>query len=237
MLARLMVPDRRSETEWLDDPDSIASDLSGNLRDIRRLNHYLGETRIVLAHLQRILPRGSSTLLDVATGSADIPLRACHEAAARGKHLDVTGLDCSREVLAQARAHAADAVTLVTGDARELPFDAASFDVVTSSLSLHHFEPEDAIRVLGEMWRVARHAIIVVDLTRSYPAYVGTWLATHLIARNAVTRHDGPLSVLRSYTPAEMLGLAEAAGIDAPQITVHPLFRQSVWAIKETGHD
>lgn len=236
MLARVTIPERRECLEWLDDPASIPSDLPGNLQDIRRLNRWLGETAIVLRYLERLLPAPSASLLDVATGSGDIPLQALAWAATSGVQLAATGLDSSREVLAEARAHCAGAVTFVVGDACRLPFEANTFDVVTSSLALHHFDPDDAIRALAEMWRVARVAVLVVDLVRSYPAYAGTWLATRLVARNRITRHDGPLSVLRAYTPLESLELARAAGLANARVATHAPFRQALVAVKPAAH-
>lgn len=232
MFAHFPVPERESRTEALDDPSSMANDLSQNLRDIRRLNTTLGETAIVLSHLEHLLPNGRASLLDVATGSADIPLAALSRASPL-RPLVVTGLDCSPDVLGEAERLCGPRVSLVLGDARSLPFGPESFDVVTSSLALHHFAPDDARQVLAEMWRVARRSILVVDLVRSYPAYWGTWLATRTLARNRVTRHDGPLSVLRSYTPPELQELARKADIHACQIRVHPLFRQILVAHKE----
>lgn len=232
MPVRIPVPRRRECSEWLDEPASIPSDLPANLRDIRRLNRWLGETAIVLRYLRRLLLAPPASLLDVATGSGDIPLQA-HKWAARSQfELTVTGLDSSQEVLEEAHAHCRGAVSLVAGDARHLPFESNSFDIVTSSLALHHFEPSDAVLVLSEMWRVTRSAVLVVDLTRSYPAYAGTWLATRLVARNHITRHDGPLSVLRSYTPSESLELARAAGLANPRVEIRAPFRQALVATK-----
>lgn len=231
MLDRLPVPGREYRTERLDDPRSMPVDLSDNLRDIRRLNRWLGETAIVLQHLRHLAP-ASASMLDVATGSGDIPLAALRWAASTNRQLEVTGLDTSQEVLAEARANCGDAISFVQGDARRLPFKAESFDIVTSSLALHHFDPDDAVRVLAEMWRVTRGALLVVDLVRGYPAYWGTWLATRLLARNRITRHDGPLSVLRSYTPSELFDLTRAAGINDPCITTHLPFRQALVAAK-----
>lgn len=233
MFVPLVIPMRQECAEALDQPSAMLTDLAENLRDIRRLNRYLGETRIVLSYLDQLLPPRAATLLDVATGSADIPLAAVARARSRGQSLLATGLDSSEEILREADRHCQGRVELVLGDARSLPFNAHSYDVVTSSLALHHFNPEEARAVLAEMWRVARRGILVVDLARSYPAYWGTWIATRVIARNRVTRRDGPLSVLRAYTPGELLELARAAGIGEPRVSVHPLFRQILIAGKD----
>jgi hypothetical protein len=104
--------------------------------------------------------------------------------------------------------------------------------VVVSCLTLHHFSPREAVTVLSEMWRVARRGLVVVDLTRGVMAYVGTWLATRAIARSRVTRYDGPLSVLRAYTPAEMCSLGRQAGLENIRHTRHMSFRQTLVATR-----
>src|ERR1700682_1619566 len=85
---------------------------------------------------------------------------------------------------------------------------------------------------MREMWRVARHAIVVIDLYRSRPALAGAWLATHVLAGSRLTRHDGPLSVLRAYRPAELWDLAREAGLESVQVRRRPFFRQTLIAFK-----
>lgn len=145
--------------------------------------------------------------------------------------LDIVALDVSSEILAEASQFVGNrGVLLVQGDARALPWPEGSFDVVTCCLALHHFGPIDAEQVLAEMWRVARRAVIVVDLVRSVPAYAGTWLATRTLARSRLTRHDGPLSVLRAYTYVEMETLARNAGLGNVRSFRHFPSRQVVVA-------
>lgn len=82
---------------------------------------------------------------------------------------DVTGLDLTPAMLAQARAaqaaRGATNVTWVTGDANQLPFEDCTFTLVTCSAAFHHLhEPR---RVLAEMARVCRPGgrIVVRDVT------------------------------------------------------------------------
>ena len=71
------------------------------------------------------------------------------------------------------------------------------------------------------------------DLIRSRPAYWLVWLATRLWARSRMSRHDGPLSVLRAYTPAELLALARQAGVAGIRIIRYPwLFRLAAVGVK-----
>jgi hypothetical protein len=76
---------------------------------------------------------------------------------------------------------------------------------------LHHFENAEADRLLREMNRVARRAVIVSDLRRSWIAAAGFWLVSFPLRFHRVTRHDGVLSVLRGFTAQELQRLVTTA--------------------------
>jgi SAM-dependent methyltransferase len=175
--------------------------------------------------------------LDVATGSGDIPRALWRWSRQNGIDLDIVACDLSEEVLSAARLHlVGTGVRLARADARALPWRSGQFDVVLSCLALHHFAPSDAVVVLQEMWRVASVAIVVTDLRRGYTAWAATWAATRALTGNRLTHHDGPLSVLRAYTPEELRELAGEAGVPDASVEVHPFFRQGLVALKTGGH-
>ena len=225
-------PTRRDTPELLDEPHAVLADLPANLRDIRNLNRWFGGTSLALNTVLELTSDCTGvSVLDVATGSADIPLALWHALHRLGLEPFIVALDTSAEVLAEAATHLDGArVELQQGDARALPYPDKSFDIVLCCLALHHFPPQGAVSVLGEMCRVARRGMVVIDLRRGYLAYASTWLATRTVARNRLTRHDGPLSVLRAYTPEELCGLAHRADIPNPTIARHIFFRQSLVA-------
>jgi hypothetical protein len=97
---------------------------------------------------------------------------------------------------------------------------------------LHHFDETDACQVLREMWRVARVGIVAADLERSYPLYFGAQLALRTIVRHPVTRHDGLISVRRSFTAPELRALAQTAGLSGAKVRRHRLFLQILTARK-----
>ncbi|HZU14609.1 MAG TPA: methyltransferase domain-containing protein [Chloroflexota bacterium] len=221
---------RRSTPEILDRPGLMADHLDSNLADIRRLNLLLGERAMAVRLVTRLARRGDS-ILDVGTGSADIPLAVYRRLRRMRLEPSITACDVSPEILEVARRHVGThPIALQQGDARCLPYHDHTFDVVLCCLALHHFEPTEARQVLAELWRVCRRAVVVLDLERGRAAYAGTWLATRLLARDPVTRHDGPLSVLRAYTRPELAELARAAGIPNAVVIPQPLFRMALVA-------
>ncbi len=225
---------RRTEAaELLDQPGHDAAELAANLRDIRTVNRLAGGTATVLRHLPSLvsrLPRGRPVeILDLATGSGDIPLAVARWGVRNGHPLRLTVTDLSSEILAEARRTLADVpnVTFTVCDAREAPMPERSFDVVLCSLSLHHFPPADAVRLLSEMERLSRTGFILNDIRRHVGGYVAAWIASHVATHNRMTRHDMPLSVLRAYTPDELRALLREAGIPNAMVTTHPFFRMA----------
>src|SRR5262249_60193340 len=84
--------------------------------------------------------------------------------------------------------------------------------IVTSALTLHPLEPAQAAAGLREMTAAARIAVVVNDLLRRRLSLGLVWLATRLLGCHPISRHDGPLSVRRSYSRAELTALAQKAG-------------------------
>ena len=231
---RLLTPPRRSGApELMDLADYDAAELAANLRDIRRVNALLGGTSTVLRHLPGLLvarpPDRPVTLLDLATGSADIPVAISRWARNHGRAIAITASDASDDMLAIAAAHVGGdpTITLARHDARAVPLPDGAFDVVVCSLSLHHFPPDEAVQVLREMDRLAKLGFILNDLRRGHVGYAAAWAASRLTTRNRLTRNDAPLSVRRAYTPMELADLLRRAGITGATISTHPWFRMA----------
>lgn len=221
--------------ELLDVPGAEPeADLRHSLRDIRLAN-LIGQGTAVVLHylgaLTRDWPAGRPlTVLDIATGSGDIPLAVCRWARRRGIAVQILATDISPEVIAAARTVVKDEpqITLEVLDARALPFPAASFDIVTCSLALHHLERPDAVAVIRQMARVARVGFIVNDIERCWPAYVAVHLLVSTPITNRLTRHDGPASVKRAYTAHELAAMAADAGVRGAHVFRHVFWRQAL---------
>jgi SAM-dependent methyltransferase len=195
-------------SELMDDPLVPRAELETSLRFIRRVNRYLGGTRAVLGHVERFSrqwARGEPiTLLDVATGSADIP-EALLAWASRHRHrLHVIALDLHETTLAVAREWVPPrpALTYIRGDALALPLADASVDYATCSMFLHHLTEEQALAAVREMLRVARRGVVVNDLLRGVLAYAGVTALT--LAAPPIDRHDARVSVRKGWAPAEV---------------------------------
>jgi SAM-dependent methyltransferase len=225
-------------TELIDLPCSDPDELARTLDDLAWINHWLGGTRLVLDHLDSLLPNLPTPIriLDVATGYADIPRAIVHWGRRKGRPTRIEGIDAHPQILEMAR-HANRGypeIHLRHGDALDLPYPDGSFDVVLASLVLHHTEGEAQARLLRELHRVARVAVVVNDLRRGrWPLWV-TWASLHLVSRNRLIRHDGPVSVRRGFLAGELLALAREAGWVHARASRHAFFRLALVGEKPT---
>ena len=215
----MLTPKRIYVEELLDAGAGTDDDVAANLSDIRRINRFLGGRSVVRNALASALKESSGetfSLLDVGTGSADIPEEILDWSESQGIDPLICGLDLSERNLRVSRSTLGvrNRISLVRADAKLLPFGDHSFDFVAASLFLHHFHNEDVVILLTEFARVARHSIIINDLTRNLVPYYFIKLFGPLFAKNFLTRHDGPISVLRGFTLAEMNVLGRLAGLE-----------------------
>jgi ubiquinone/menaquinone biosynthesis C-methylase UbiE len=212
----------------MDDPEVDPRELAGNFDDIERANRMFGGIAPVV---REVFSRKTEWVLDVGCGSGDIARALIREARRRGRRLEIVCVDHSEAALeiARERTRAEHLIRFTSADAMALPFPDNSFDVATCNLTLHHFSPDEAVHVLRELRRVSRMTPLVCDLRRSLVSYFAAVVFVMLFAKNRLTKHDGPLSARRAYTPREALGLAEEAGWNAPRVTRLPWERMLLY--------
>lgn len=201
-----------------------APERAASLADIDRLNSWFGGYALSLRAIRRLAadaPRDRPLrVVDVGGGTAAFAVRVAEWARRSGRDVRVVVIERDPTTLRLAREAVAGypEVLLVCGDAAALPCRERAADIVTSALTLHHLEPAQAAAGLREMAAAARIAVVVNDLLRRRLSLGLVWLATRLLGCHPISRHDGPLSVRRSYSRDELRALAAKAG--ARQLTI-----------------
>ncbi len=222
---------RKVIAEMLDDDAGTPAEIAASFTDLRHINDWFGGTRTTIGLLRRVAAESdcrSLSLLEVGSGSGHVPLKAKRALAREGIQLRVTLLDRMPSHLPR------NGVAAVSGDALSLPFCDGAFDVVSSSLFVHHLEPDTLPQFAREALRVCRRAVLINDLIRSrlhlYLVYAGLPLF-----RSRITWHDAPASVRRAYTRDEMRHMLE--GLPAKKMTIsrHYLYRMGVLVSKDSS--
>ena len=236
----LFVPARQfdpNEPELMDRPDVNKAWLREELEILQKINRF-GAHRLMVRYINHLL--GSKkveelSVLDLATGAADIPRAIVAWARKSGIKIKVTAVDGNEEVLRSAREWCRDwpEIKLERCDLVELPYGPKSFDIVVCSLALHHFTTDDAITVLRRMNEIARVGYALNDLQRNWATILTSELLARTIMRSPIVRHDGPQSFRAAFTVRELRTMAEQAGLKNFRIKPHQAIYRMVLSGKK----
>jgi SAM-dependent methyltransferase len=215
---------RRREAEWIDAPDADPRQLRRSLAFLRRVNLFFGYTRATLSHFKRFSagwkPGQVIRILDVATGSADVPRAILRWAARAGFDVRIVAIDLhARTIMEAARENTDPKLSIARADAMCLPFADVAFDYALTNMFLHHLDDDQAIIVLREMARVARRGVVVADLSRNPRAY--RWISLFTLLANPMVRHDARVSVAQAFSPGEVQVLRDRAGLTFASYHAH----------------
>ena len=210
--------DRQLEREIMDDPALQAEQHFDALSGLERLNRWSRSTSIVwpaIHKLARRNPKHTLEILDIATGGGDIPIGIYQRALKTGVSLRVSGCDLSVRAVEYARQRAREAKAAVEffefNAVRDvLPKD---YDVILSSLFLHHLESEQIEVLLRKMVQRARHMVLINDLVRNHLGLSLAHVATRLLTSSKVVHSDGPQSVRAAFTLNEVRAIAARADL------------------------
>jgi ubiquinone/menaquinone biosynthesis C-methylase UbiE len=209
---------RSYELEHLDLGDYTPAEYEGCLVELRRINEWLGDASALKRSLFPEIARAklkSFSLLDVGAGSGYLLRVAARESRRKNLTARLTGLELDARATRAITEESRDfpEISAVRGDALHLPFRDGAFDYAACSLFTHHFKDDGVVAVLGELARVARRRVFVIDLHRHAVAYLLYTTVGKLFLYNRLIREDGALSIRRSFRPRELRRLAEQAGL------------------------
>jgi SAM-dependent methyltransferase len=198
---------RKVESEWLDSDCGTPAEIAAALDDLRRVNQWFGGVSTTARLVERVVDESAlrrPEMLDIGSGSGDVPLAVASRLSRCGVRLCTTLLDRKAN-------HLPHAAVTVVGDALNLPFPPESFDLVTCSLLVHHLEPPQVRCFVQEALRVARVALVINDLRRTR-LHLALVTAARPLFRSRMAWRDGMVSVRRAYTEQELRLLLTETG-------------------------
>jgi 2-polyprenyl-3-methyl-5-hydroxy-6-metoxy-1,4-benzoquinol methylase len=224
-----LLEQRRLQPEVMDQPGLDPAQHARALGSLARINWWSGSSGILWPELERQAKSTPAPLrvLDLATGAGDVPIRLSRWARRTGIRLQLEGCDVSAVAIAYAQRRAQEAgadVRFFVHDALTGPL-LSGYDVVMTSLFLHHLEREQARTFLARMAEQAQCLVLVNDLVRSSTGLLLARIGTRLLSRSWVVHTDGPRSVEGAFTITELRGLADEAGLQGAEVAWRWPFR------------
>src|SRR5882762_4418068 len=221
---------RSYELENIDKGTYTPAEYEGCLVELRRVNEWLGDAKVLRESLFAEIEHAglrSFSVLDVGAGSGELLRVAAKWARENDRCASFVGLELNERSATAILEESLEfpEISSVRSDAFRLPFTDREFDYAICSLFTHHFRDERVVDLLREMSRVARRGIFVIDLHRDPVAYYFYTTIGRLFLHNRLIREDGALSILKSFTPEEMVRIAEQAGLTGISVTRHFPYR------------
>lgn len=222
-----MFAERSLKLERIDTGDYTPDEYDRFLHDIRLVNRFAGDRRALEKTLLREIEKENPqkiSVLDVGAGSGELLREIGKFARRKKKEAKLFGLELNARsadaILEESKGFAE--IKSIQANALGLPFPDKTFDYVVSSLFTHHLTDDEIIKTLREMKRVVRRKIFVIDLYRHPLAYFFYKIFCVAFRISPLVRHDGSLSILRSFKPDELAELAGKAGWE--NISVRKIF-------------
>jgi SAM-dependent methyltransferase len=218
------VAERRRRAELLDRPGLEMAKRAHALFGLARINRVSLSAAMYWPELRRLAqtcPGRPLRVLDLASGGGDVPIALALRAMRSGLAMHFEGCDKSRDAMRFASDRAAARGAAIRFSRLDVIEDEVppGFDVIISSLFLHHLGGAEAVGLLQRMKRAAGESIMINDLLRGPFEYAMAWAGCHLLSRSPIVGHDGPVSVSAAFTIREVRELARQAGLDGVKLT------------------
>jgi 2-polyprenyl-3-methyl-5-hydroxy-6-metoxy-1,4-benzoquinol methylase len=224
MLHSRKLSERCRMPELMDQPDLDVAEHERALRGLARINRLSRSDAILWPSIKRLAhARGGAPIrvLDVATGGGDVPIALAKRASRAGLAVEIDGCDVSPDAVYYARQRAEQSglnLRFFELDVLGTPIP-SGYDVITSSLFLHHLDEDDACAFLRRAADATSGLLMVNDLVRGPAGYLLAWVGCRFLSRSPVVWYDGPVSVAGAFSLAEVRKLAASAGLDGVSLT------------------
>ena len=220
-----MFDSRATATEFLDQPDCDPALAAASYRFMETVNGRFGGIRVVrrfLAAETAGRPADAPLrILDIGSGSCDIPLAVSRWARAHDIPMHFTCLEMAGFAVDIARGQLTrtgdPAVQLIREDVF-IHQPAEPYDCAVASMCFHHFSDAQILALLQRLRGFVLNSVLINDLRRSRLASLGARLL--LAGAPAEVRHDALLSIRRGFKISELRSLLRQ--LDSVTVSVEP---------------
>ena len=185
------------------------------LKHLGRIGKYLFGDQATFKELDKQGP--FSSILDIGSGGGQLTIRM----AKRYPNAKVLGVDVALDAIEYAnQLKKPNNVSFRHMPSKDLPFQENQFDIVTTCLVLHHMKDEEILAFLQKVKKIAKKAVIINDLSRSWVSFGLFALISPIFFPSRLIFQDGLLSIRKGFTRKELSLFAKKAGIDENKVQI-----------------
>lgn len=209
---------KKINTDFRSDADEIMDDfqlegieLQEALDKIAKINQLLGGNKLTLHGVSLLLKKvdknDAITIVDVGCGNGDMLRYIADYGLKNNLNFKLIGIDANAFTVkhAQSLSNKYQNIEYLTENIFDKPFTELKYDIVLSTLTLHHFKEEDILYLMSVFYKNASIGIVINDLHRSKLAYRLFEMVCAIFKLNKMSRQDGLTSILRGFKKSDLV--------------------------------
>lgn len=226
---------RSKEPELMDDHTLPDDQLQAALNDISLANKYLGGNNITINGLQYFFKKYSQskyTIVDMGCGDGEVLREVARYCRKKKINVNLIGVDLNAKsiTLAKNNSKAFPEIRFLQQDILQLKSEDLHCDIVTSTLTMHHFEDDQILDFLKHFMRLSKLGVVINDLHRNRLAAMLFQPLSRIFMKTHVARHDGLVSIQRAFKKKELQLFSKKLNLTSYQIRWRWAFRY-LWII------
>jgi len=201
----------------MDDFSSNGEMLRDTLDKLASINKWLGGNHVTIDGLKTLLnghPKEQPiTIVDLGCGGGDLLRDVARFGMRNGYSFKVIGVDANEDTVNYARelSRAYPEISFIHCNIYSDDFQSIEYDIVLTSLFLHHFKDEELEALLSTVLPKVSIGILVNDLHRHPMAYYLFRLLC-LVISNRMVKEDGLTSILKGFKRQELKMISAQIG-------------------------
>lgn len=205
---------RTDEIELMDDFSIKGVLLRDALDKLANINKWLGGNHVTLGGLKKILkdhPKQKIiTIMDLGCGDGDMLRRVANYGKNEGYVFKLIGIDANEDAVSYARELSKNysEISYLCQDIFSDEFKVLNYDLVLTTLFLHHFKEDEIVKVLKQIQEIATIGMVINDLHRHPMAYY-LFKLLGLVIKNKMVKQDGLTSILRAFKKEDLVRISK----------------------------
>jgi 2-polyprenyl-3-methyl-5-hydroxy-6-metoxy-1,4-benzoquinol methylase len=201
---------RTDKAEIMDDFELKGQELEVVLNDLNNVNKRLGGYKITINGIKKLINKKDRTLkiADVGCGSGENLRQIAKWAKRENISIELFGIDANLNTISLAKSLSTEFenIQFFQQNIFDEAFSHQQFDIITLSLTLHHFKDKDIKKLLPILYQNSNLGLVINDLHRHWLAYVLFQMYSAVFMKSKIAKHDGKVSILRGFKTSELEG-------------------------------
>jgi len=229
---------RTEKAEIMDDFNLEGETLRDALDKIAKINKFLGGNRLTLSGVEKLIKdvpaEKEITIVDVGCGNGDMLRVLADYGLKKNLKLRLIGVDANNFTINCAKdlSKKYSNISYRCEDIFEKPFKDLKYDIVLSTLVLHHFKEKEIIKIMNLFYSNSTLGVVINDLQRSALAYRLFQFVCFVFRLNEMSREDGLISILRGFKKGELIRFSDNLNFQKYSINWKWAFRYQ-WIISK----